>query len=257
MRQLSAINYGSGVARIQAKTEGDRVTASAKGYRDESVIVQTTPVLPWSDVAVHVEGQIRPYGFSVTEFLFPFNISQSSLGGRNGSNACTLIAIFVGSYFLRNMLPVEWSSAVVNCINDGNTLYDVVFEGQVVNLDVEDAFQNFSDELQLRSYDENMCSCIDQDVTSIIGVISQFADKNQRKAGVLITEELTVSVLCFGGGPVAIVDSHIHGQNGAIVCMAASCSDAVHWYKKSFQKYNLRPMGNMCMCTLTWLQFTF
>ena len=261
--QLSAINYGSGVARIQAKTEVERVTASAKGYRDESVIVQTTSVLPQSDVAVHVQGRSKPYGFSVTEFLFPFNISQSSLGGRNGSNACTLIAIFVSNYFLRNILPnfssivlpVEWSSAVVNCINDGNTLYDAVFEGQAVYLDVEDAFQNFSDELQLRSYDENMCSCIDQDVTSIIGVISQFADGNQRKAGVLITEELTVAVLCFGGGPVAIVDSHIHGQNGAIVCMAASCSDAVHWYKKSFQKYNLRPMGNMC--TLTWLQFTF
>ena len=28
------------------------------------------------------------------------------------------------------VLPVEWSSAVVNCINDGNTLYDAVFEGQ-------------------------------------------------------------------------------------------------------------------------------
>ena len=30
--QLSAINYGSGVARIQVKTEVDRVTASAKSY---------------------------------------------------------------------------------------------------------------------------------------------------------------------------------------------------------------------------------
>lgn len=103
-----------------------------------SLIVQTTLVLPQSDVAVHVEGRSKPYGFSFTEFLFPFNISHSCLGGRNGSNACILIAIFVGNYFLRNMLPnissivlpVEWSSAVVNCINDGNTLYDAVFEGQ-------------------------------------------------------------------------------------------------------------------------------
>ena len=101
--QLSAINYGSEVARIQAKTEVDRVTASAN--RDESVIVQTTPVLPRSDVGVHVEGQSKPYGFSVTEFLFPFNISQSSLGGRNGSNVCTLIAIFVGNYFFKKRRP--------------------------------------------------------------------------------------------------------------------------------------------------------
>jgi len=153
------------------------------------------------------------------------------------------------------VLPEEWSLAVVNCISDGNTLYDVVFEGQAVYLDVEEAFQNFSDELQLGTYDENMFSYIDQDMTSVIGAVSQFADREDRKAGVLITEELTVAVLCFGGGPVAIVDSHVHGQNRAIVCMADTCSDAIHWYKKSFQKYNLRPLGDMC--TLPWLGFTF
>lgn len=36
--QLSALNYGSGLARIQAKTEVERVTESGEGYRDESVI---------------------------------------------------------------------------------------------------------------------------------------------------------------------------------------------------------------------------
>ena len=92
-------------------------------------------------------------------------------------------------------------------------------------------------------------------MSSVIGIISQFADAPGRKAGVLITEGLTVAVLCFGGDPVAIVDSHQHGGNGALVCMATSSTDLVHWYKKSFQKYNLRPMGNLC--TLTWLEFSF
>ena len=101
--------------------------------------------------------------------------------------------------------------------NDGNTLYDVVFEGQAINLDVEDAFQNFAEELQLGTYDENLCNCTNQDMSSVIGIISQFADAPERKAGVLITEGLTVAVLCFGGGPVAIVDSHQHGGNGALV----------------------------------------
>ena len=39
------------------------------------------------------------------------------------------------------MLPVEWSSAVLNCISDANTPYDAVFEGQAVYLDVKEAFQ--------------------------------------------------------------------------------------------------------------------
>ena len=86
--QLSA-NYGSGVARIQAKIEVDRVTASAKGYRDESVIVQTTPVFPQSDAAVHVQGRSKPCGFSVTEFLFPFNISHIRTGQDGGRSQCS------------------------------------------------------------------------------------------------------------------------------------------------------------------------
>ena len=72
-------------------------------------------------------------------------------------------------------------------ISDINTLYDAVFEGR----DVEDVFQKFSDELQLESCDENMCSnCNDQDLTSLIGVISQYAEGSNRKAGILITDEM-------------------------------------------------------------------
>lgn len=41
------------------------------------------------------------------------------------------------------VLPEEWSLAVVNCISDGNTLYDAVFEGQAVYLDVEEASKIF------------------------------------------------------------------------------------------------------------------
>lgn len=99
---------GSGVACIQARTGVDRVTAAVKGYRDDPVIARTTPVLPGSEVTVHVEGRSKPYGLSVTEFLFPFKICQSSFGGggggTDGNNACTLITIFVGNYFLRNVL---------------------------------------------------------------------------------------------------------------------------------------------------------
>ena len=160
--QLPALNYASGLPRIQAKTEVERVTESGKGYRDESVITETTPVLPHIDIAVHVYGRNKPYGLNVTDFLFPHSISQSSSGGRNESNACSLIAIFVGNYFLRNMLPVintitlpaAWGLAVINCIADGNTLYDLAFEGQGIYLDVQDAFENFSEKLQIGTYDE-------------------------------------------------------------------------------------------------------
>ena len=75
---------GSGVACIQARTGVDRVTAAVKGYRDDPVIARTTPVLPRSEVTVHVEGRSKPYGLSVTEFLLPFKICQSSFGWGGG-----------------------------------------------------------------------------------------------------------------------------------------------------------------------------
>ena len=76
--QLSAMNNGSGVECIQARTGVDRVTAAVKGYRDDPVIAQTTPVLPQSKVTVHVKGRSKPYGLSVTKFLF------RGLGGGGG-----------------------------------------------------------------------------------------------------------------------------------------------------------------------------
>ena len=72
---------GSGVACIQARTGVYRVTAAVKRYRDDPVIARTTPVLPRSEVTVHVEGRSKRYGLSVTELLFPFKICQSSFGG--------------------------------------------------------------------------------------------------------------------------------------------------------------------------------
>lgn len=74
------------------------------------------------------------------------------------------------------LLPTEWSFAVVICINDSNTLYDEVFEGQAINLDKENAFWNFADELELGMYEETICNCTNQVMSSVINIISQFAD---------------------------------------------------------------------------------
>ena len=81
---LLSLNYGSGLAHIQVKTEIDRVTESGKGYRNECVIPETTPVMSHIVIAVCVDGCSKPFGFCATEFLFPSSISQSSLGWRKG-----------------------------------------------------------------------------------------------------------------------------------------------------------------------------
>ena len=120
---------------------------------------------------------------------------------------------------------------------------------------MEDAFHNFSEELQVSSYEENVCNTSGEDLTSLIGLVNQVTEMGQQRAGVLITEGMSVAVLTFRSGQVAIVDSHQHDQNGALICFARSADDLFQWYKHSFQKYYHRSLGNAC--TLTWLTFAF
>ena len=62
-------------------------------------------------------------------FAFPPSIAKSELGGRQGSNACTIILVKFGTYYfnykldvslLWNELPQLWTGALM-C--DGNAIY--------------------------------------------------------------------------------------------------------------------------------------
>ena len=92
------------------------------------------------------------------QYTLPAELCQSELGGGDGSNTCTLICIFLGLQFKKQDFPSplystsllpQWKTAIANAIVDGNTLHDCVFEGQAINLDVEDAFENVEEELEL------------------------------------------------------------------------------------------------------------
>ena len=74
------------------------------------------------------------FGSSIIWF-FPSQISQSTLYGRNGSNACTFIALLLAKfYFLHKTalsltqymsLPLNWINLFMNCISLGNHIYDL------------------------------------------------------------------------------------------------------------------------------------
>ena len=65
-------------------------------------------------------------------FAFPPSIAKSELGGRQGSNACTIISVKFGTYYfnykldvslLWNELPQLWTGALINAVCDGNAIY--------------------------------------------------------------------------------------------------------------------------------------
>ena len=77
------------------------------------------------------------FGTSIIWF-FLSQFSQSTLYGRNGSNACTFVALLAKFYFLHKSaislskymsLLLNWINLFINCISLGNHIYDSVTTG--------------------------------------------------------------------------------------------------------------------------------
>ena len=104
-----------------------------------------------STVPVQHSATLTGYGVSgladILQWTFPASFCQSTLGGRSGSNACTFIALYFGHSYLRNNLPppvhsslsMEWKCALYKALEKGNEIHDELFEGEGVDVSVEDA----------------------------------------------------------------------------------------------------------------------
>ena len=105
----------------------DRNKYSEKGYRDEVVNIS-------GSVEANVVGSINQLVVQSQKFsnhcvfIFPANISQSTVGDRSGSHTCTLIAVKFGAYCFQNnldisllwdQLPNAWVDSFINAICDG------------------------------------------------------------------------------------------------------------------------------------------
>ena len=248
--------------KLPVKRKDTKKEPAADNIRTDSDVPTNNADKLCNDNALCASEISTESGPCLTEFLFPASISQSTLGGRNGSNACTLIAIYVCNHFVKlglptissDILPTEWSSMLVNCISAGNSLYTLNQCGNVL-LDVGDAYNKFSDELQLESYDENVCNCTNEDMSPVIGMLSRCASEQESKGCLLITQGYSVAVLSSDTGELVLVDSHSHVPFGALICRSANDASAlVKWYQKSFQKCYGKPFGNIC--TVTYLTFS-
>ena len=77
---LSALHYGSGLARVKARVEVSRVTDSGKGYRDQAVITPPeSNELPGSTTCptVDIPKECSCYGLPVAQYSLPSDLCQS------------------------------------------------------------------------------------------------------------------------------------------------------------------------------------
>lgn len=97
--------------------------------KDNSTSGTTVSAAPLSGIQVKATAMD-----DFTIWSFPFGVSQSTINGRMGSNACTLIALLLAKTYLMNknllqLYPAQplsghWNTVMVSCILGGNNVYD-------------------------------------------------------------------------------------------------------------------------------------
>ena len=162
---------------------------------------------------------------NVLQWSFPSDFCQSSITGRCGSNACTFIALYFGYLYLQDNLPpprggvlsMEWKHALYKAMKRGNEIHDKLFEGEGVDVSVEDAVSMAGMECSVSSIDQSIDvfgqDCEDQ----LASVFHTLATTLQSRCNVVVTTGRTLLFIINQDGSCMIVDSHRHQNKGALI----------------------------------------
>ena len=251
---LSAIAYSPALGRLINRKSLTQNKNSEKGYRDQSLNLDGGSSSAEDQIFIQCTKVAR----NLCQFIFPPHVAQSSLGGRQGSNACTIIAVKFGDYCIQHkldisllwtQLPQLWTSLFVNAICDGNEMYDEVYGATAVYLDAEDVAQSLGAE------------CNVQSVSAIFGftnannfadLILHVSDVQQPSYGVLTGCGQSVGICVQTNGLCAVIDSHVHNNSGAVIMMADSPSTLINAYSGMLLEQNLV----LDLGTFTWVQYS-
>ena len=92
------------------------------------------------------------------------------------------------------------------------------FDGQPINLDVEDAVECCGDDLHISSYEESIgCELQLGDLSPLVATLEDRASLRKNQTAVLINNDMTVAVLLWETGECVIIDFHAHGNYGAVI----------------------------------------
>ncbi|XP_066935431.1 uncharacterized protein [Clytia hemisphaerica] len=160
--------------------------------------------------------------FSHTEntIQFPRDVCQSHLNGRNGSNACTTIALLVGHFLYdlvcgNSLQKIDVLKAFVGCIDFGN-----FYHGEQYGTTVVESM----DLLPISFYIEKELNCTATELFMVLNRIDT-------QSFVVITDNNEKSFCCIPFDDFFyFFDSHVHGDYGALVVQ--------HSKNKNFQNFN-------------------
>jgi len=194
-------------------------------------------------------------------FCFERNISQSTLNGRNGSNACTFIAIIIAKtvtadpslQFPNQTLSPVWRYFMTSCISKGNAIHHNVTGGQPTNFSVTEAAAHLSSLGTItteESFDIDFTNQNPAIPQSSLSFYLQRLMTEPHSAAIVIINGLSI---CFvgRGNQLLLLDSHLHAPYGALI--GKSTLGNIESFLVVCKQF-LSP--NFTMCTLTFVKFS-
>lgn len=162
-------------------------------------------------------------------WTFPAEVSQSTLDGRNGSAACSVIVLIFAHGIWHQRLDLQptpllsplWIMHLCAAIRVGNRLYDrcrhslpqrylSASEGAII---AEQSISVTVDSpLPVRACDEHA-------PTTLLVQVKQLCTGVRGDAAVLIANEKTVLFMAVGSSSIVLVDTHRHGLHGSVVLL--------------------------------------
>lgn len=202
---------------------------------------------------------------SINFYHFPKEICQSYYGGRNGSNACTVIAVLIARTFCcgddikpqqAENLDDAWINLFSSCISEGNRLYDMLINSKqqgVIYLSVEDVVEEFGDTLQVKNLGCSLpVSFVSETETATIGFQLERLKKLHERLAVIFIKDSRSGVFLFDkNGPLLFADSHPYGSGGAMLVCTSDVSELVMLLAEILHMVSLEGLG-----TLTPVYFT-
>ena len=273
---LSGTNYAICRGRVMWRKDLRRTSSgdSSSGYRDQPLhLVQTSDDIDGGNFtpnsqsvvpsrSVRILAYHKPFRIDdVIEFQFPSELSQSTIGDRQGSNACTIIDVIAGYNFIKsnlislrtkNELPDPWFNCLTDAMAEGNTIHDFVFAGAAADLDVEDVANMVGKDVHIQHYDLPIFISLVNGDAQLITELEKKRESDEKAAGVITMCGKSVAVLIQEMGDLVIFDSHQHPPKGASLALGNQAAKITEWLITCFRVcYSARPQS----CELTWIHF--
>ena len=191
--------------------------------------------------------QVKPTAMGdFTVRSFPFGVSQSTINGCMGSNACTLIALLLAYLVNKNLLQLypeqplsgHWNTVMVSCIPGGNDVYDsCIHHGQF--LGILEAIPFIACSIGEVDLNEQLTICFTKDndaddSSALSHHLSSYFDTRKNSAAFVIINGKTITFLQQVNA-IIVLDSHAdfehNGEATVSIAPVHNIENLLAWMK--------------------------